>query len=74
MDILEKIDEKLNEGDQTIIDREEVTNIIYDTLMSNKQHPQFDLKKVKRQEVNAGKGRITFSYAGNNYMVRVEPV
>lgn len=30
----------------------EITNLVYDTLMQNKQHPQLDADKVDNQEVD----------------------
>ena len=41
---------------------EEITNVIYDTLMQNKQHPQLDMDIVESQEVLAGDGKIWFDY------------
>ena len=41
---------------------EEITNLIYDTLMKNTQHPQFDINKVENQEVDAKGGIIRFDY------------
>lgn len=40
----------------------EITNIIYDTLMQNKQHKQLDLDKVDNQEVDAKDCMILLDY------------
>ena len=40
----------------------EITNIIYDTLMGNTQHEQFDLNKVDNQEVDSKDCIIEFDY------------
>lgn len=40
----------------------EITNIIYDTLMSNTQYPQLDLGKIGNQEVDASDCLILFDY------------
>ena len=47
-----------------MITREEITNIIYDTLMQNKKPPYvaFDVSKVDNQEVDSKDGLITFTY------------
>lgn len=42
--------------------KQEMTDIIYDTLMQNKQHPQFNLDVVEDQEVDSKAGLITFIY------------
>ena len=42
--------------------KQEMTDIIYDTLMQNIQHPQFDLDVVEDQEVDSKAGLITFTY------------
>ena len=41
---------------------EEITDIIYDTLMQNTQHPQFEVDKVDNQGVDNYFGFITFDY------------
>ena len=40
----------------------EITDILYDTLMGNKQHEQLNLDKVENPEVNRKQGWITFDY------------
>ena len=52
----------------------ELTNVIYDTLMQNTQHPQFNLECVDCSEVNAGYGIITFEYDGAEYQLTVQPL
>jgi len=42
--------------------QQEITDIVYDTLMQNKQHPQLDLGIVENQEVDNKEGLITFEY------------
>jgi len=44
------------------MDKVEITNIIYDTLMNNKQHCQLDLDRIDNQEINAENGVILFDY------------
>lgn len=48
----------------------EMTNIIYDTLMKNTQHPQFDVKKVDDQDVDGN--QIYFIYEGVSYVMTLE--
>lgn len=45
---------------------EEITDVIYDTLMENKDKPYeaLDLSKVENQEVDADGGLIMFDYKG----------
>lgn len=44
---------------------QEVTDQIYDTLMSNGDiHELLDLNEVSDQEVEAHRGRISFTYKG----------
>jgi hypothetical protein len=40
----------------------EVVNMVYDTLMKNKQHPQLDLSSVEESEVDANNHQINFLY------------
>ena len=39
-----------------------MVSIIYDTLMGNKQYPQFKNKNVSSYQVNDKNGEITFKY------------
>jgi hypothetical protein len=55
-------------------DTEELTNMIYDTLMQNTQYPQLDLADVDYQEVNASIGRILFEYRGASYQLILKPL
>lgn len=51
-------------------DSKEMANIIYDTLMNNKQHPQLMTKDVDDQGINGN--QIYFTYKGKEYTVTVE--
>lgn len=44
-------------------------NIIYDTLMNNKEFPQFDVSKVEDSELNSDDSTITFDYNGKIYQL-----
>ena len=44
------------------MDSKEITDIIYDTLMQNKQHEQLNLDKVEDPVVDRKRGWITFDY------------
>lgn len=50
----------------------EITDMVYDTLMQNKQLPYeaLDLSKVENQEVNAEGGFITFDY--NDRLIKID--
>ncbi|KKN26639.1 hypothetical protein LCGC14_0872670 [marine sediment metagenome] len=56
----------------------EITDTIYDTLMKNvgmsKFHVEFDISKVETCEVEAGKGLITFVYAGRVFELQLKEV
>lgn len=52
----------------------EMSNVIFDTLFNNTQHPQFDFNNVENQEVDANKGQIVFDYMGHEYRITVEEV
>ena len=56
------------------MDRQEMTNIIYDTLMKNKQHPQFNPDCVEDNCTMAAKGIISFTYGDTDYLVRVTKI
>lgn len=43
---------------------EDITDIVYDTLMENKQWPQLDIDKVDDPEVDSKDGLIKFTYLG----------
>jgi len=55
-----------------IVGQKEVTDLIYDTLMKNTMHPQFNPDKIENQEVDADIGRISFDYYGRKFDVWVE--
>jgi len=44
------------------MDNKEITDVIYDTLMRNKQHEQLNLDKVENPVVEREHGWITFDY------------
>ena len=44
------------------MDNKEITDIVYDTLMQNKQHEQLNLDKVEDPVVDRKRGWITFDY------------
>jgi hypothetical protein len=44
------------------MDDKEMTDVIYDTLMQNKQHEQLDLNKVEDPKCERKRGWITFDY------------
>ncbi len=44
------------------MDTKEITDMIYDTLMQNKQHEQLNLDKVENPIVERSRGWITFNY------------
>ncbi len=44
--------------------KQEITDIVYDTLMQNRQHLQLALNRVENQEVDAKGGLIMFEYCG----------
>ena len=52
----------------------EITNIIYDTLMQNKQHKQLDLSKVDNQEVDAKDCKILFDYGDVHICMNIHVV
>ncbi|KKL57195.1 hypothetical protein LCGC14_2237830 [marine sediment metagenome] len=54
--------------------RQEMTDIVYDTLMQNRQHIQLDLDKVKDQETNSIKGRIFFDYEDMLVVISVNTI
>ena len=54
--------------------RQTMTDIIYDTLMENKQHPQFNIDNVDNNCTMAAKGIISFSYGDTDYLIRVTRV
>lgn len=47
-----------------MLDNAEITNILYDTLMENKQWPQLQLCELFEQEIVSGDGKIRFEYLG----------
>ena len=46
-------------------------NIIYDTLMNNKNNRQFDSYFVDNQELDNSINTITFSYGSNNKLYKL---
>lgn len=69
MDITEKIDSVLIEGEEDI---RLISKIVYGTLMKNKQYPQMDMKKVEAPEVDAKRGWIYFIYDGIEYKIKID--
>jgi hypothetical protein len=49
----------------------DVTNIIYDTLMKNKNFPQLNLDDVKEQYVDASTGCIYLSFGESSYQIKI---
>lgn len=43
-------------------DPREIVDIIYDTLLHNKQYPQLNIDLIDNQEVNKNSGIISFTY------------
>lgn len=61
--------------------RDEMTDVIYDTLFQNTQYPQFDINKTtplsddayeEHQSVDKKKGIIKFGYCGHEYKLTCE--
>ena len=50
------------------------TDEIYDTMMQNLQHGQFDIEKVTESEVNSNIGEILFTYDGRNYQIALTDI
>ena len=61
----------LGQEKKAAMDYTEMTNIIYDTLMKNPQHPQLDIDKVTNQTVDAQNGYISFNYESLYVEVRI---
>lgn len=59
----------INERDK--MDTKDMTDVIYDTLMQNKQHEQLNLDKVENQEVDRKRGWITFEYEGKIIYINI---
>ena len=51
----------------------ELTTLIYDTLMKNTNYDQLDLEKVEAQELDQNQNKISFYYEMNE-MSRVMPL
>ncbi len=51
--------------------RQEITNIVYDTLMQNNQHLQLDTDQIDNQECEAGRGVILFWYCGDEVRIDI---
>ena len=49
---------------------EEIADLIYDTLMGNTQHAQFDLNWVTSAEIE--RNVITFRYLGQEFKVTIK--
>ena len=49
----------------------EITNIVYDTLMNNSQHEQFDTQYVEDQECDAANACISFRYGNKSFEIRI---
>lgn len=54
------------------MDNNEMINIIYDTLMNNKQYPQFNSNLVNDCYIDNDKNRIFFTYNGKAYYLTME--
>jgi hypothetical protein len=56
----------------TKLTNHEITDLIYDTLMSNGDlHELLDLNEISEQEVEAHRGRISFNYKGRMVNISV---
>lgn len=53
------------------IDTKEVASQIYDTLMKNTKHTQFETDYVENQELDANQGRISFEYCGSRIYIEI---
>jgi hypothetical protein len=53
---------------------EDLTSKIYDTLMQNTMHKQFNIENVENPEVDAEKGEITFDTYGGKFRLKLEKV
>ena len=59
-------------SENKILNNHEVTDLIYDTLFNNGDlHELLDLNEVKDQEVEAHRGRISFTYKGRDIDISV---
>lgn len=56
------------------MDKKEITDIIYDTLMGNTDYDQIKTSMVQNQECSAANGNITFKYGNKlvTLLVNVE--
>ena len=54
-----------------IMDSKEITDIVYDTLMQNKQHRQLELDSVENPEVDRKRGWITFDYGNAEVHINI---
>lgn len=54
--------EILNEMDYSINNSEDLVDLVYNTLMENKQYPQLDLKRIDNSEVDISNRYIEFEY------------
>lgn len=52
----------------------EMSDIIYDTLMKNKQYPQFNPDKVKHQFIENDIGLMYFQYGKDKYIINIERI
>jgi len=52
----------------------DITDIIYDTLMENRQHAQFDVNNVEDCEVDNTNGTINFDYHGRKFKLTVTEI
>jgi hypothetical protein len=64
--IFETCEENLLKGSA-----EEMTNVIYDTLMGNTDYPQFDVSEVEFQDCDEPNREMWFQYKGFNYKLEV---
>jgi hypothetical protein len=70
---------KYEEGGELNENEEELLNMVYDTLMGNKQYPQIKLKNIKDSVISSDKGVIQFTYKldekykGDGEVIKINP-
>lgn len=52
----------------------ELINRIYDTLMQNTKHEQFDISIIDDSELNGLNGTIDFSIGKNTYQLKLNKI
>ena len=53
---------------------QELTSILYDTLMRNTDYPQFNIDESEDEFVNDEEGSIYFTYRGAEYRLNLEKI